>query len=87
MHRALACTVAILMLTGCGRDGREPGDDPTRADEGPTAGRPATDPSENVQQKDASGVTQSDEVAGAPPDTRGSQDGPPEETTSPSNPR
>jgi len=87
MHRALACAVVAFVLAGCSRDGREPGDDPTRSDEGPTAGRPATDPSENVQQPDASGVTQSDDVAGAPPDQRGSQDGPAEETVAPSNPR
>jgi hypothetical protein len=79
------CAVAA---SGCNGDGREAGDDPTRSDEGPTAGRPATDPGENRQPRDASGVPDTrantrDSAAASPGETRGTLDGPSDETTVP----
>jgi hypothetical protein len=74
----LSCLALTLMwgVSGCGPDGREAGDDPTRADEGPTAGRPTTDPSSTVDRPDASGGGQAvDESARVPDDGRGTLDG------------
>jgi hypothetical protein len=88
MNRATVIASLILcsVVAGCGRDdGREPGDDPTRSDEGPTAGRPVT---EAVPPKDASGGAEPrDMEEAAPGESRGTLDGPSEETTSPDRPR
>jgi hypothetical protein len=76
------CTLAA----GCGPDdGREPGDDPMRADEGPTAGRPVT---EAVPPRDASGGAEPrDTEEAAPGESHGTLDGPSEETTTPERPQ
>ena len=79
--------VALLapMLTACNAPDREPGDDPNRADEGPTAGRPTTDAQQSVEPKDASGGGD-DDFVNAPEDGRGTLDGTSDEIAAPANP-
>jgi hypothetical protein len=88
MNRTIVAASVVLCIfaAGCGRDdGREPGDDPTRADEGPTAGRPVT---EAVPPKDASGGAEPADIEeAAPGKSRGTLDGPSEETTAPDRPQ
>lgn len=47
----LMSSLLALSLAGCYGEGREPGDDPNRADEGPDGGRPETDPRQTVEPK------------------------------------
>lgn len=74
--------VALMMLAGCNEPGREPGDDPNRSDEGPTAGRPASDPSQTVDDSGLSGGRTSD-MGEKSADGNGTLDGSSDETTSP----
>lgn len=69
-----------MALAGCYGEGREAGDDPTRADEGPDGGRPEVDPRQQVEPKDMGG--------GAPApaevhDGRGTLDGSSDELQAP----
>lgn len=83
MWRTICMTsLAVLMLAACNEPGREPGDDPTRGDEGPTAGRPASDPSDTVDESGLSGGRTSD-MGEQSSDTRGTLDGSSDEITSP----
>lgn len=83
MWRTMFMTsVAVLMLAGCNEPGREPGDDPTRGDEGPTAGRPASNPSETVDESGLSGGRTSD-MGEQSSDGEGTLDGSSDEVTSP----
>jgi hypothetical protein len=79
---SILTSVALLVLSGCNEPGREPGDDPTRGDEGPTAGRPATDPSQTVDQSGLSGGRTSD-MGEQASDSDGALDGSSDEITSP----
>jgi hypothetical protein len=82
LRTSIWTSVAILVLAGCNEPGREPGDDPTRSDEGPTAGRPATDPSQTVDQSGLSGGRTSD-MGEQATDSDGALNGSSDEITSP----
>jgi hypothetical protein len=72
LNTAVMSALVALMLAGCYGEGREPGDDPTRSDEGPTAGRPETDASQKVEPKDMGGGARQPEAID---DGRGTLDG------------
>ena len=78
----LITSVAVMLLTACNEPGREPGDDPNRGDEGPTAGRPATDPSQTVDDSGMSGGSTSD-MGEKSSDGNGTLDGSSDKSTSP----
>jgi hypothetical protein len=67
--RALVISMLMLLSVACYGPDREPGDDPTRADEGPTAGRPKTDPYDTVDRSGPSGgrTTDADTNETTPP--------------------
>jgi hypothetical protein len=71
--RAVVLSALMLAAGACYGPDREAGDDPARADEGPTAGRPATDPYQTVDKAGASGgrTTDADTNEDAPtPDAK-----------------
>jgi hypothetical protein len=79
----LISAVVAMALSGCYGEGREPGDDPTRSDEGPDGGRPEVDPRQQAEPKDMGGG------APAPADVddgRGTLDGSSDELQSPEPP-
>lgn len=45
----------VVFTSGCYGPDREPGDDPSRSDEGPDGGRPETDPGQTVDKSGWSG--------------------------------
>ena len=56
MFRAIVlASLLTLSITACYGPDREPGDDPNRSDEGPTAGRPESNPAETVDESGLSG--------------------------------
>ncbi len=75
MRTLLSLLATMLFAVGCADRGREPGDDPTSNNESPGEGRPA----------DARHQQPGDEPnpANGADDSRGSQDGPSDEITSP----
>lgn len=72
LKSAVLGALVAMSITGCNDDGREPGDDPTRADEGPTAGRPEVDASQKAEPKDMGGGAREPEEID---DGRGTLDG------------
>ena len=76
--RTVSISMLMLFSAACYGPDREPGDDPTRADEGPTAGRPKTDPYETVDQSGPSGgrTTDADTDESPPQPDSGESDGP-----------
>jgi hypothetical protein len=72
IQSAMLSVLVTLFVAGCYGDGREAGDDPTRSDEGPTAGRPETDASQVVEPKDMGGGARKPEEVD---DGRGTLDG------------
>jgi hypothetical protein len=76
----LLAAMLAVSATGCHGPDREPGDDPNRADEGPTAGRPASNPQETVDQSGPAGGQTSD-MNEATEDSGGTLDGTSDEIT------
>ena len=68
----IVSALLALCLAGCYGEGREPGDDPTRSDEGPDGGRPEIDASQKVEPKDMGGGAREPEAVD---DGRGTLDG------------
>jgi hypothetical protein len=83
MHRAFLLSCLLIFSAGCYGPDREPGDDPTRSDEGPRGGKPESNPYETVDPKGISGggTTDTNEAA---KDDRGTLDGTSDETLAPS---
>ena len=74
--------ITALSTTGCYGPDREPGDDPTRSDEGPTAGRPESNPSETVDKSGLSGGRTTD-MGETADDANTTLDGTSDEVTAP----
>ncbi len=84
LRTVLLSALLAPLLMACNAPNREPGDDPNRADEGPTAGRPATDAHQSVEPKDPSGGADGDAI-NTPEDGRGTLDGTSDEIAAPAN--
>jgi hypothetical protein len=83
MYRAVLLASLIGMFTaGCYGPDREPGDDPSRSDEGPTAGRPESNPSQTVDESGVSGGRTTDAGENVD-DGNGTLDGTSDEITAP----
>lgn len=76
----LLASLSLFFATACYGPDREPGDDPTRSDEGPTAGRPETDPAETVD-KTGYGQGRSTDMGSDADDGNGTLDGASDEVT------
>lgn len=79
---ALVLTALGALAAGCYGPDRQPGDDASRADEGPRGGKPLTDPLDTRDPKSlsGSGTTDSNERV---PDESGRLDGPSDEVVAP----
>ncbi len=73
---------SVLASAGCYGPDREPGDDPARSDEGPTAGRPESNPSQTVDESGLSGGRTTD-MGEQADDSNRTLDGPSDEVTEP----
>ena len=83
MYRAILLASWIAVSTaGCYGPDREPGDDPNRSDEGPTAGRPESNPAETVDESGLSGGRTSD-MGESADDSNTTLDGTSDEVTAP----
>jgi hypothetical protein len=83
MFRAiLLASLLTLSTTACYGPDREPGDDPNRSDEGPTAGRPESNPAETVDESGLSGGRTTD-VGESADDSNTTLDGTSDEVTAP----
>ena len=78
----LLASLLGLSTAGCYGPDREPGDDPNRSDEGPTAGRPESNPTQTVDESGLSGGRTTD-IGESADDSNPTLDGTSDEVTAP----